>query len=653
MQKTWMVALFLAVFAVVLVRTAWVGDDAYITMRTVDNFVRGHGLRWNVAERVQAYTHPLWMLLIAPFYAATKDAYFTLVVLGAVLSFLSVGLVLSRLCGSWPAALVCGAALTLSKAFTDYSTSGLENPLSHLMIACFALAFFSGWRDARTLFVLSVCLSLALLTRLDLAPLLAPPFAWRLWQVFRSKTATRREIVASVGGGLLPLAAWEVFSVVYYGFPFPNTAYAKLNTGIPRSDLIRQGLCYLMDSVRVDPVTLLVVALGIVVGLKGAGDYKALAAGIILSLVYVVNVGGDFMTGRFLTPAFFCAVALLTHAEWPANAAVVVAAVIGVLGVVMPKSPVRSAADYEDRHFWSYNGIADERGMFYRYSGLLRYSRESGEIPTDPHMEAGRQARYEAEASGRPMVLVHPDGTVGFYGYAAGPLVHIVDPFALADPLLARMISHGHVVRQWRIGHFARSVPPGYLETLRTGRNQLENPDLARFYDKLVLVTRGPLWSAERFGTILAINLGRYNKWLKGKVIFGAPDFAHRTGERKMDPSARSDSLLVADSGRHGEGYLAFGNYMVLQRGSYKARFRLRATGADSEPVARLDVAGDRGASVLAERLVRARDCEGGGAWTVLELPFEISKKRLKDVEFRVYYLGAGTLEFDNATLCW
>ena len=47
---------FGAIFLVVLVRSAWVSEDAYITLRTVDNFVNGYGLRWNVSERVQTYT---------------------------------------------------------------------------------------------------------------------------------------------------------------------------------------------------------------------------------------------------------------------------------------------------------------------------------------------------------------------------------------------------------------------------------------------------------------------------------------------------------------------------------------------------------------------------------------------------------------------
>jgi arabinofuranosyltransferase len=44
---------------------AWVGDDAVITARVVDNFLHGYGLRWNVSDRVQAFTHPLWAMLLA------------------------------------------------------------------------------------------------------------------------------------------------------------------------------------------------------------------------------------------------------------------------------------------------------------------------------------------------------------------------------------------------------------------------------------------------------------------------------------------------------------------------------------------------------------------------------------------------------------
>jgi hypothetical protein len=35
-----------------------------ITFRTVNSVIAGFGPRWNVAERVHGYAHPLWMLLV-------------------------------------------------------------------------------------------------------------------------------------------------------------------------------------------------------------------------------------------------------------------------------------------------------------------------------------------------------------------------------------------------------------------------------------------------------------------------------------------------------------------------------------------------------------------------------------------------------------
>ena len=64
--------------------------------------------------------------------------------------------------------------------------------------------------------------------------------------------------------GFWPLLCWEIFSVVYYGVPFPNTAYAKLATGISQSELTHQGFVYLLDSLNRDPLTLFVILSAIV-----------------------------------------------------------------------------------------------------------------------------------------------------------------------------------------------------------------------------------------------------------------------------------------------------------------------------------------------------------------------------------------------------
>src|SRR5687768_1854279 len=121
-----------ALFLLVLVRTAWVCDDAFITFRTVDNLLNGYGLRWNVSERVQSFTHPLWMLLYVVPYAATGEPYVTGIWLSIAVSLLAFTAALSIARDLWIA--IVGAVLLMSsRAFVDYSTSGLENPLTHLL----------------------------------------------------------------------------------------------------------------------------------------------------------------------------------------------------------------------------------------------------------------------------------------------------------------------------------------------------------------------------------------------------------------------------------------------------------------------------------------------------------------------------------------
>jgi len=76
-----LVATVVVCFGYVYLRNAWVGDDAYITFRTIDNLLAGYGLTWNVDERVQVFTHPLWMLLMVALRWITGEFYYTVLVL--------------------------------------------------------------------------------------------------------------------------------------------------------------------------------------------------------------------------------------------------------------------------------------------------------------------------------------------------------------------------------------------------------------------------------------------------------------------------------------------------------------------------------------------------------------------------------------------
>jgi hypothetical protein len=51
--------------AVLAAARFWVCDDAFISFRYADNLVRGHGLVFNLGERVEGFTNLAWTLWAA------------------------------------------------------------------------------------------------------------------------------------------------------------------------------------------------------------------------------------------------------------------------------------------------------------------------------------------------------------------------------------------------------------------------------------------------------------------------------------------------------------------------------------------------------------------------------------------------------------
>jgi arabinofuranosyltransferase len=489
-------AALLTVFAIAVIRVAWMCDDAYITLRTVDNFVSGFGPRWNVAERVQTYTHPLWMFTLSLPYYFTREAYFTPILVSILVSLAAVWLLVSRIAVSAATAIIGGSVLIFSRAFVEYSTSGLENPLTHLLLAIFFVLYWHPERAHRVTLLWLVA-SLIMVNRIDAGLLVLPAALVRTYMTFKTDW---RPAATAVAIGVVPLVIWELFSIIYYGFPFPNTAYAKLSTGIAPGSLATQGFLYLLNSAGNDPVTLLATGVFVSAAFFGtrARQTWPVALGIVLYVVYVVRVGGDFMGGRFLTAPLFSAVALFARFNVPSTSSftsAVTATVLG-LGVFATTRPPLTNQDslILPPRRPGVAGISDQRAFYYRYTGLARWTRE---VPL-PH--------YVWETQGRTARLkpgVFEKGAVGLFGYYAGPKVHIVDFFALGDPLLARLPSRG----RWRIGHFRRRVPKGYVQSVRTGRNEIEDLEVATKYEQLKVITQDPLWTRRRWQAIIALNM--------------------------------------------------------------------------------------------------------------------------------------------------
>jgi len=513
-EKSLTVLIPLFFYLLLVIRNAWVSDDAMITFRVVENFLAGYGLGYNPFIRVQAFTHPLWLLLISLLYFvarlfapyAPNALFYITVFLSVLFSALAVYLLLSRISNDGILSPVLAALLLgLSSGFVDFSTSGLENPLTHFLLVVFVLAYL---REARSLFLLSFIASLLMLNRVDAFILTAPALAYVWWQ-----SGNRRGGLAKLALGFAPMIVWELFSLVYFGFPFPNTAYAKLNTGIPSIQLTQQGIDYLLNSINWDPLILFSVALaGVVVYLERNAGFAALYAGVLLYLIYVIKIGGDFMSGRFLTAPLLLSVVIISSLAKFRRGMLAALGMVILLGVFSLRSPLWASnmvLYLPDYPIGDRNGISDQRLYYFGNPREAQFN----SLAENGFREAWLGSQFAGEKwyfmGFRKVILTD---ALGKPGYERGPNFYMVDNFALSDPLLARLPV---TKKYWQIGHFRRDLPEGYYETLETGENKIADPGLSMYYSRLQILTAGSLSSRERLLEIWKFNTGQYDHLLE------------------------------------------------------------------------------------------------------------------------------------------
>lgn len=521
----------------IIIRRAWVCDDAYITFRTIDNLFNGYRLTWNVTERVQVYTHPLWMLLIALFTAVFRDIYLTSLSVSILLTIISLVVLSKSLAYNETVGAFLLFSLVLSKSFVDFSTSGLENPLSHLLAILFFWRFFKPIENERNLFWLSFIASLAVLNRMDSGVIYLPALLFAFWHT-RSRKAFLLLLL-----GQLPFLVWELFATFYYGFPFPNTAYAKLNTGLLAADLVQQGLLYLLNAIQHDPITPLVITAGLFLAIRSRQPKSIfLALGTFLYLVYTVKIGGDFMEGRFLTLPLICSAIMIARIDmkhFKSTEFAFLGVLLALISLSVPNPTLRlndfGHIDSGPIHVGE-NGILNERMLYYGGTGLLN-ARRNEKLPNFYWGVDGERFRNE-----RAHTVIEQLG-IGLFGYYAGPDIYILDRLALADPLLARLPMRQDV--NWRVGHYERMIPPGYKETLQVGKNLIEDQDLAQFYDKLNIITRGSLSNRQRLIEIWKMNTGQYDHLLH-KTAYQYPDMM--TVDLDAVSTPLSNGILCSDT---------------------------------------------------------------------------------------------------------
>lgn len=476
----------LTVLGILLVRSAWVCDEAYITLRTVEHALSGHGLRFNPTERVQGFIHPLWMAWLGLPYTLTREPWLTtMVVSGLTTLFACNVLAYSVARGPWAGGLAL-VALICSKAWVDHATAGFEDPLLWLLLAGIVRELY---RDEGPRGGLVLGAALVGLVRPDALLLVLPAvLAHGLvqWQLGERLSLLRDQL------GWLPLLAWHGLALLYYGSLLPNPAIATLSTGVGPWARPGNALAYFEWTLQHDPATLPLIGLGLFSGLLQR-DIRGLscALGLVLYLLFVVWLGGDPLGGRWLATPLWFAIALIAASTWRPLWSVAVGATALGVSLVSPHAPLRAgpAAAVAPPQ----EGVVDPRAIAGHTTSL--FTAEG--LRRAPIPAGGAQAR------GPVAVAPHDPGR---FGYEAGPGVHVVDLTGRTDPLLARLSPE--LGARIGVGPFPRRLPDGYRETLASGEAAFTRPGLTALYGQILQATRDPLRAPGRWDALRALHSG-------------------------------------------------------------------------------------------------------------------------------------------------
>ncbi|MCR5686441.1 MAG: hypothetical protein K6G58_00205 [Lachnospiraceae bacterium] len=505
----------LLIFIGMITLLAWQSDDSYHAYIMAKNLVDGNGFVYNIGQRATASSCPLFTLVVAAGYFVIRDMFFVSLLINIIFSSIAFKMLIWDYCRTKRQIIFCLAVLLGSVSFMSYTTSGLENSMLFFLGACFMKIYFGHERyDRKTLLIMALLVSLIAMTRMD-AVLIFAPMAVYAYISKRDGFSFARSVGPGILG-LLPFILWELFATFYYGFPFPNTAYAKLGTDFALREYVVRGIRYYLNAAVCDPIILIVPVFAVIAAMSvKKAQYIACMTGPVIYGLYLLYIGGDFMMGRHFTVSFFISVICYMDiknrefSELGRGAGLhrsFVAAAVAAL-IFGTTSNVITDQFLFGRTFGS--PISDERAGYFTSSSL--FNNVSSLISTGElgirytwREDGVDELRENGMAGG---ILDSVPGITKYYNND----LYLNDLYALGDPYLA----HLPAVKEqgWRIGHMWREAPAGYRNLVRYGWDSgaIINEDARQYYEIIDEITRGKLFDADRIMKVININLGRYD----------------------------------------------------------------------------------------------------------------------------------------------
>lgn len=448
-------------------RLRFLCDDAFISFRYAENLIAGQGLVFNAGERVEGYTNFLWTLQIAALWGLTGvDPGSIAMFLGflSTVAMLAVfaGLARTSPWGRDPALLLGLLLLATHRSIAVWTTSGLEQRQFTLWMLL-AIALTYGARQRLGFYLAaSVALGLAELSRPEVllyAGCLAGWVALTGWLEGVRPVQLARAVGALLGPFVLVLVLHVGFRMAYYGYPLPNTFYAK-GTEV----WLEAGVTYLTGA-AVEHGLILLLPLGILglVGRSARGDHLHLLSAMLITphLAYLARIGGDHFEYRMLDLAFvLLALAVADGVLWIAQRSRVAAGGLTVAALfyanLIPLLHLRAVDGQEaERQYALQVPLSPEAGGLAWVPGVVQLLRwhDATRAWEAPRLIATRRVEhhsfwlsqterwtpYRSLPRGTfPPKLAMMEGAMGILPFCLRG-VTVVDAFGLTDATVARM----------------------------------------------------------------------------------------------------------------------------------------------------------------------------------------------------------------------
>ena len=312
MKKAYIpIVLTVIVFLILLLHINYlrfVCDDAFISFRYAKNFVEGHGLVYNIGEKVEGYTNFLWTLLLSLFMKIGLNVVVVSQVLGALFGLATIFLLLRLNRWLYPVEnlfnYLAPLFLVCCGAYAAWSTGGLETSFYTFLVFLGSSLFISGITQPKHFVFSGITFALVCLTRLDGLIFVGITFFFLFYLSVVSKKIKLKNLLVWTLCFLVTFLVYFFWRWSYYGKFLPNTFYLKMGNG----SFYRQGLLYLFDFIQRFWIWLLVIPL-LFLGkvIKSNTSLKMITlyfASMVLTFsFYVAHVGGDFMDMfRFFVP---------------------------------------------------------------------------------------------------------------------------------------------------------------------------------------------------------------------------------------------------------------------------------------------------------------------------------------------------------------